>query len=91
MKWINKTSLRKIKVNNESYLWKRGHYHLEEYKHSECVEKVIVFLEGFKNSPLQLLFKEDDNILFKSDLEKEKWCVGYPDQGVFGFINPKKI
>lgn len=82
MKWINKTSLRKIRVDNEVYLWKRGHYHLEEFVHSKCVEKVIIFLDGYKNSPLHLLFREEDNLLFKSDLEKEKWCVGYPDAGV---------
>lgn len=90
MKRINKTSLRKIKVDNESYLWKRGHYHLEKFEHSKCVEKVIIFLEGYKNSPIHLLFKEEDNLLFKSDLEKEKWCVGYPDQGVIWLYKPEK-
>lgn len=90
MNWINKTSLRKIKIENETYLWKRGHYHLDQFEHSKCVEKVIIFLDGFKNSPLHLLFREDDNALFKPNLEEEKWCVGYPEQGVIWLYKPEK-
>lgn len=89
MKWINKTNLRKIRIGKESYLWKRGHYHLDAFEYSQCVEKVIVFLNGYKNSPLHLLFKEEDNHLFKSDLEKEKWCVGHPEQGVIWLYKPE--
>ena len=77
-----KNKLRKIKVDNQTYLWKRGHYHLTEFEHSECVEKVTIYLEGFKNSPLQLSFREEDNLSLKADINKEKWCVGYPDSGV---------
>lgn len=88
MKWINKTSLRKIKVFGEVFLWKRGHYHLTEFEHAECVEKVIIYLEGYKNSPIHLLFREEDNLTMKADLEKEKWCVGYPDTGVIWLFKP---
>jgi len=73
MKWINKISLRKIKVQDETYLWKRGHYHPIEFEHFNCVEKVIIYLEGYKNSPLHLLFRTEDNLLLNKDLEKEKW------------------
>lgn len=77
-----KNKLRKIKVNDETYLWKRGHHHLTEFEHSGCVEQVTIYLEGYKNSPLQLLFREEDNLTLKTDIDKEKWCVGYPDSGV---------
>ena len=77
-----KNKLRKIKVGNETYLWKRAHHHLAEFQHSECVEKVTIYLEGFKNSPLQLSFREEDNLSLKANINKEKWCVGYPDSGV---------
>lgn len=77
-----KNKLRKIKINNETYLWKRGHLHLTKFEHSKCVEKVTIYLDGFKNSPLQLSFREEDNLTLKTDVEKEKWCVGYPDSGV---------
>ena len=77
-----KNKLRKIKINDETYLWKRAHHHLAEFEHSQCVEKVTIYLEGFKNSPIQLSFKEEDNLTIKTDLKKEKWCVGYPDTGV---------
>lgn len=84
-----KNKLRKIKVNDETYLWKRGHHHLTEFKHSECVEKVTIYLEGFKKSPLLLSFREEDNIIVKTDIEKEKWCVGYPDDGVIWLSKPR--
>lgn len=79
--------MRRINVNDEIYLWRRGHYHLTEFKHSKCAEKVVIYLEGFKNSPIHLSFKEEDNLIFKDDIEKEKWCVGYPDNGVIWLLD----
>lgn len=78
---MQKTKLRRIRINNEYYLWKRSYYHLSEFKHSSAVEKVIIYLENHKKSPLHLHFKEEDNLNYK-DISKEKWCVGYPDTGV---------
>ncbi|MFC5873046.1 hypothetical protein ACFP3I_10650 [Chryseobacterium arachidis] len=63
-------------------MWKRSHLHLTNYKYSKCVEKVVIYLEGYKKSPLQLSFQEEDNLTLKSDIEKERWRVGYPDDGV---------
>ena len=74
--------LRKIKLDGETYLWRREHHHLTQFKYSKCVEKVTVYLEGFKNSPLQLSFREEDNLMLSINIEKEKWCVGYPNDGV---------
>lgn len=85
-----KNKLRKIKINNETYLWKRGHHHLTEFEYSKCVEKITIYLKGFKNSPLQLLFREEDNLTLKTDIKKEKWCVGYPDEGVIWLSKPRK-
>jgi len=79
---MTKNKLRKIKIDNETYLWQRNHHHLTEYTHSKCVEKVVIYLEDYKKSPLRLSFREEDNLLIKTDLEKEKWCVGYPNTGV---------
>ena len=64
-------------------------YHLPEFEHSECVEKITIYLEGFKNSPLLLSFREEDNLIVKTDVEKEKWCVGYPDDGVIWLFKSK--
>lgn len=77
-----KNILRKITIDHETYLWKRSHIHLTNYQHSKCIEKVVIYLEGYKKSPLQLLFREEDNLILKSDVVKEKWRVGYPDDGV---------
>ena len=77
-----KNKLRRIKVNDATYLWKRWHHHLTEFKHSECVEKVTIYLEGYKKSPLRLSFREEDNFPLKTDIDGEKWNVGYPDSGV---------
>ena len=87
---MGKNKLRKIKVENQIYLWRREHFHLTEYKHSKCAEKVIIYLEGYKKSALQLLFREEDNLTFKIDIEKEKWCVGYPNDGVIWLFNSRK-
>lgn len=74
--------LRAIEVNNESYLWKRKHFHLTEFELSQCVEIVTIFLKGFKDSPLRLYFREEDNLITEMDVEKEKWCVGHPEVGI---------
>ncbi len=79
---MSKNKLRKIKIANETYLWRVNHSHLENFTYSKCVEKVVVYLEGYKKSPLRLSFREEDNLVLKKDLKKEKWCVGYPDTGV---------
>lgn len=86
---MSKNKLRKITVDDHSYLWKREHFHLTEFEHSECVEKVTIYREGFKNSPLQLLFREEDNLTLKANPEEEKWCVGYPDDGVIWLFKSK--
>lgn len=81
-----KNKLRKIKIEDKTYLWKREHHHLTEFKHSKCVEKVTIYLKDYKNSPLQLLFREEDNLT-----TKEKWCVGYPDDGVIWSSKPSRV
>lgn len=77
-----KSKLRKITIDKEVYVWKRAHLHLTEFEHAKCVEKVVIYLAGYKKSPLQLSFREEDNLSIKADVEKEKWCVGYPNDGV---------
>ncbi len=58
---MTKNRLRKITIDDETYLWKRRHIHLTRCDHSKCVEKVVIYFEGYKNSPLQLLFREEDS------------------------------
>ncbi len=92
LKGFNKIKLRKINTLNESFLWKRGHLHLDKFEYSKCIEKVVVYLENYKNSPLVLFFREEDNRLIKSLKENEKWIVGYPNQGViWKSINEKIV
>lgn len=66
-----KNKLRTIKIANERYLWKVNHHHLTEFTHSKCVEKIVIYLEGYKKAPLRLSFREEDNLLIKTDLEKK--------------------
>lgn len=77
-----KTTLRKITVDGNLFLWNRKHVHGADREETGCTEKVTVYLEGFKRAPLYLFFNEADNRLFKADTGKEKWCVGYPESGV---------
>ena len=79
---MGRAKLRKLKHKGRSYLWKRAHYHLEKYKVCECVELVTIYLEGYKNSPLKVHFREEDNKNTDSNPESRKWLVGYPDSGV---------
>lgn len=74
MKSLNTKGFRKITVAGSIYLWKRNHHHPKEYKHQQCVEKVLIYLIDHKKSPLQLIFKDDN--------ENSTWCVGYPNSGV---------
>ncbi len=86
---MSRQSLRKITVGEEVYLWKREHYHLTEYSYAQCAEKVVIYLEGYKNSPLHLLFREEDNLIFKRNHDQEKWCVGDPEVGVIWKFKPR--
>lgn len=63
--------LRKITVNNRPYLWKREHIHLSEYELSPCLEKITIYLDKNKKSPLRLFFKEDDNKRIKENFETD--------------------
>ncbi|WP_020532580.1 hypothetical protein [Flexithrix dorotheae] len=73
MKSINKISLRKSTYKHKLNLWKRAHYHIGNYKFSKCVELVVIYLENYKNSPIKLHFREEDNVLINSRNEKGKW------------------
>ena len=58
---------------------------LESADGSECAEKVTIYLEGFKNAPLNLLFRQEDN----DANSNRKWIVGYPDTGVIWLFTQK--
>ncbi len=63
-------------MNNESFLWKRGHFELSDYDYSNRAEKVLIYMKGFWGSPLILLFKEDDNLrLIENDSKNVKWSI----------------
>jgi len=86
---MSKSKLRKIQVTNRTFLWKRSHEHLADFKHSKCVERLVIYLKGHKKSPLELFFREEDNLVIKIDVSREKWCVGYPDEGVIWLYQDK--
>lgn len=85
-----KTALRKINVDGNLFLWNRKHIHGENHGTAGCTEKVTVYLEGFKRAPLYLFFNAADNQLILDDPEKERWCIGYPEDGVIWLntVNP---
>ncbi len=82
MKPTRKTSLRKIQIQGKTYLWKTEHCHEQKAEHVNCIEKVTIYLDGYKKSPLYLLFRDEDNQLLQHNNKDEKWCIGYPDSGV---------
>lgn len=84
-----KKSLRKITVDNQIFLWKVGHFHLEEFTFSKCCEKVVIYLENHKKSPLQLSFREEDNLTMMSNVEEQRWCIGYPETGALWITKGK--
>ena len=72
-----KSLLRKINVDGSIYLWKTGHYHLKEFKHSECAERVTVYLKDYKNSPIHIHFRLEDNSYLQEDLAKSNWFIDW--------------
>ena len=72
---MGKTGLRRITVSGKSFLWKTRHYHLEEFEESKCVDKVTIFLDGHKASPLILHFRLEDNTQLPHTPEERKWFM----------------
>lgn len=68
---------RKINIAGDTYIWALGHYHLEEFKYSECVDRVKVYLEGYKHSPLILHFRLEDNHLLSQDSRRTAWFIDW--------------
>jgi hypothetical protein len=63
-----KNKLRKIVVENETYLWRRQHFHVNKCeKENVCIEKVIIYLNGYKNSALFIYFEDDEKTTWKVD------------------------
>lgn len=60
---MGKNKLRKIVVLENTYLWKVEHYHLRAFQYSECVDRVVIYLNDCKHSPLILHFRLEDNVL----------------------------
>jgi hypothetical protein len=77
-----KSTMRKIRVNGEVFVWKREHLHGKNPAETGCTEKVTVYLEGFKRSPLYVYFHEKDNRFPKEATGNDRWIVGYPEDGV---------
>lgn len=74
---MSKPSLRKITVAGNTYLWRVGHYHLEEFEHSPCVDRVTVYLEDHKHSPLLLHFRLEDNLLLSPKTREKDWFMDW--------------
>ncbi|MBL4706012.1 MAG: hypothetical protein JKY54_15915 [Flavobacteriales bacterium] len=74
---MSKTGLRKINIAGDTYLWRVGHYHLEEFEYSECVDRVTIYLEGYKNAPLILHFRLEDNVLLSQNSRKNDWFIDW--------------
>lgn len=66
------------------YIYGEGNIsNINEYQFSECVEKVVIYLNGCKTLPLQLNIQGRRQLTyFKKYLKKQKWCVGQPDEGI---------
>ena len=72
---MSKQKLRRITINNLVYLWKRGHYHLKEFQYSTCADRLVVYLEDYKQSPLILHFRLEDNQLSSNHLKDGDWFM----------------
>jgi hypothetical protein len=46
------------------------------------MERVVIYLAGYKNFPLHLYFREEDNLILEIDMEQESWQVGSGSQGI---------
>lgn len=60
---------RKLTLQDNTFVWNRKHYHAKEVPAPPCVEKLSIFLEGHKHSPLRIEFTSDKNTPYP------KWCI----------------
>ncbi len=74
--------LRLIVIDNKHYLHKVEHHKETEFGRTICTEKVTIYQEGFKKSPLRIIFKEGYRL---------KWRVGHPDKGVLWSVDDKAL
>lgn len=77
-----KGKLRKITVDNNRYLWKREHKCYNQTSQAHCAEKVVVYLEGYKNTPLQVCFSLQESNVLGPEALPVKWHIGHPHTGV---------
>lgn len=63
---------RKLSIDGFNYLWNRKHVHKEYNSQKKCVEVLTVYLEGFKSSPLRIMFMDIGGL----------YVIGYPNDGV---------
>jgi len=55
-------NLRKIVVEGIEYLWSTKHFHNKDTIHSECIEILTIYREGYKRSPLKIYFNVEESI-----------------------------
>lgn len=66
-----KNKLRRIVVDGRTFLWTRSHHHFLGNSGRICEERLKIYAAGYKKSPLQLVFGQN-----------ETWEAGYPADGV---------
>ncbi|MCP4392887.1 MAG: hypothetical protein GY804_01240 [Alphaproteobacteria bacterium] len=75
-------NLRKIKIEGITYLWTLNHIHKSGKLHSNCIEVLKVYREGYKNSPSKIKFNVSQSIKKAKGPNMPHWKVGYPKDGV---------
>jgi hypothetical protein len=68
---MSRKDLRKLTINDRLFLWRLTHDHDPGDIPLTCVETVLVYLDGFVNSPLKVSFPTTD-----------EWIVGDGPGGV---------
>ncbi len=63
--------MRRIVVDEQTYLWRRRHHHAESPEGAMCEEILTLYAQGFGKSALRLVFKGD-----------AEWGAGDFDAGV---------
>lgn len=86
--------LRRLSLEGRTFLWRRAHKHTlasppsgggpgephRPHRPRVCHERVVVYLEGKKRSPLEVFFDEDAT-----------WQVGYPQSGALFRAEPLRV
>lgn len=77
--------LRRLVVAQQAFRWRSASRLLPVYSTSPHAVEVVIYQEGYRNSRLRLLFREDDNELLTDNPVPGRWLLHEAGAGIGWF------